>query len=411
MFSRRMSAGSPRRSGGAMPHGFGASRPSSRVRRNFGGGRSANARRQFSDVSKFINKAIPQTVEQEYRSVNSFADFAVDERLKKNIIRAKYATPTPIQDKIIPHVLAGRDVVGTANTGTGKTAAFVVPLLDKVVKNNRQYVLIMAPTRELAIQINQELTKFAFGLNIYSVCAVGGMSIVKQISDLRRRYNFVVGTPGRIKDLMERGHLPLKHFQTVVLDESDRMLDMGFIADMRFLIAAMPKERQTLLFSATLSSDIKNIIYEFLKDPVCISVKTGDTASGVDQDVIRVKGGDKLEILHSLLVKPEFQKVLIFGRTKYGVERVSQVLAGKGLRVESIHGNKNHSQRQRALNSFKDNGVKVLVATDVASRGLDIPNVTHVINYELPATYEDYIHRIGRTGRAGKVGKALTFVD
>ncbi|MFH0779813.1 MAG: DEAD/DEAH box helicase [Parcubacteria group bacterium] len=385
---------------------FGANRGSGRFNR------PANSnKKEFSDVSKFVHKAMPLAVEIDYVPVNSFADFAIDERLKKNVFKAKYACPTPIQDKVIPLVLAGRDIVGTSNTGTGKTAAFIVPLLNKVIKDKTQKILIMAPTRELAIQINQEFGKFAFGLGIFSVCVVGGMPIFRQMTELRRSYNFLIGTPGRIKDLLERRCFNLKNFKTVVLDESDRMLDMGFIGDMRFLIAAMPKERQTLLFSATLSHDIKNIIYEFLNDPVSVTVKTGDTAKGVDQDVVYFKGGAKFSVLHALLQKPEFSKVLIFGRTKHGVEKLSKLLANCGLRAESIHGNKNHGQRQRALTAFKANAAKILVATDVASRGLDIPNVTHVINYELPATYEDYIHRIGRTGRMGKTGKALTFIE
>jgi superfamily II DNA/RNA helicase len=237
------------------------------------------------------------------------------------------------------------------------------------------------------------------------------MPIFRQMNDLRRSYNFVIGTPGRIKDLIERGCLKPNRFQTVVLDEADRMLDMGFINDMRFLMSAMPKTRQTLFFSATLSPDIKRIIGEFLNDPINISVKTGDTADNVDQDVVYVKNGPKIDLLHNLLIKPEFNKVLIFGRTKHGVERLSTLLSGRGFKSESIHGNKNHSQRQRALSQFKENRSQILVATDVAARGLDIPNVSHVINYELPATYEDYIHRIGRTGRAGKTGKALTFIE
>jgi len=366
---------------------------------------------QFRDVSKFIKKAIPSAETKPYIAVNTFTGFAVDERIKKNISNAKYGHPTPIQDQAIPHVLSGRDIVGIANTGTGKTAAFIIPLLDKVLKDKKQNVLIVAPTRELAIQIDQELKKFAYGLQIYSVCAVGGMPIFRQIRDLRQSNNFVIGTPGRLKDLSERGCLRLANFQTIVLDESDRMLDMGFITDMRFLISAMPKDRQTLFFSATLSSDIKRLIAEFLRDPVNISVKTGDTALCVDQDVVYVRNAIKLDLLHNLLIKPEFNKVLIFGRTKHGVEKLSKMLTDRGFKAESIHGNKNHSQRQRALRSFKENFVKVLVATDVAARGLDIPNVSHVINYELPATYEDYIHRIGRTGRAGQAGKALTFIE
>jgi superfamily II DNA/RNA helicase len=371
----------------------------------------------FSDVSKFINKAEPQTEVKPYLAVNSFENFDLDERLKKNILNAGYSAPTPIQDEAIPHLLTGRDLVGIANTGTGKTAAFLIPLLNKVAKANlsaqagTEKVLIVAPTRELALQINQELIKFASGLSIYSVCVVGGMPIFRQIGDLRRSHNFVIGTPGRIKDLIERGNLQLSGFGSVVLDEADRMLDMGFINDMRFLMNKMKTKRHTLFFSATLSPDIKRIIGEFLKDPISVFVKTGDTAKGVDQDVVYVKNAPKFDLLHNLLIKPEFNKVLIFGRTKFGVEKLSKLLSDRGLKAESIHGNKNHMQRQRALSQFKENRSQILVATDVAARGLDIPNVSHVINYELPATYEDYVHRIGRTGRAGKRGIALTFID
>ncbi|MDD2935424.1 MAG: DEAD/DEAH box helicase [Candidatus Pacebacteria bacterium] len=372
--------------------------------------KSRSGQSQFSDVSKFINKAVPEKNVKPYTPKNSFDCFLIDENLKRNILKTGYKHPTPIQDQAIPHVLNGSDIVGIANTGTGKTAAFIIPLLDKVIKNRKQNIIIIAPTRELAIQINQELVKFAFGLRIFSVCAVGGMPIFRQISDLRRNYNFIIGTPGRVKDLVDRGHIPLEEFQTIVLDESDRMLDMGFINDMRFLMSAMPKNHQTLFFSATLSDDIKNIINNFLKDPISISVRVNDTASSVDQDVIYVKNEPKLDLLHNLLIQPEFNKVLIFGKTKLGVEKLSERLSIRGLKVKSIHGNKNHTQRQHALKLFKENTVNILVATDVAARGLDIPNISHVINYELPSTYEDYIHRIGRTGRGGKAGKALTFI-
>ncbi|MEI6494835.1 MAG: DEAD/DEAH box helicase [bacterium] len=366
---------------------------------------------EFSDISKFINKAAPIAEAIAYVPKNLFADFAVDEKIKKNVADKGYTHPTPIQDQTIPHILAGRDIVGIANTGTGKTAAFVIPLLDKINKDRKQKVMIVAPTRELAVQINQELISFGFGMRIFSACCVGGAPIGRQMNDLRRSHNFVIGTPGRLKDLSERGCIRFADFQTIVLDEADRMLDMGFINDMRFLMSQMPEDHQTLFFSATLNSDIKRIINEFLIDPVSISVKTGDTAKNVDQDVVYVKGAPKLEVLHDLLNQPECNKVLIFGRTKHGVERLSINLADRGFKVESIHGDKNQGQRQRALNSFKNETVNVLVATDVAARGLDIPDVSHVINYELPATYEDYIHRIGRTGRGNKAGKALTFID
>lgn len=228
--------------------------------------------------------------------------------------------------------------------------------------------------------------------------------------DLRYHNSFIIGTPGRLKDLIERGNINRAKFNTIVLDEADRMLDMGFINDMRFIMSGMPKPRHTLFFSATISREIEVLIKEFLHEPVRIGIKTRDTSANVDQDVIRVSDDKKLDTLHELLTKPEFNKVLVFARTKHGVERLAKILIQRGLKAESIHGNKNQSKRQYALNLFKASRIQVLVATDVAARGLDIADVSHVINYDIPATYDDYIHRIGRTGRANKKGKALTFI-
>lgn len=365
------------------------------------------------NISAFINKelVIAEETTTSLTPEHSFSDFGMNEELKKAIITQGYTEPTPIQDKIIPYILEGKDVVGIANTGTGKTAAFLIPLINKVVKNPNEKIIIVVPTRELANQIHHEVKKFASGMNIFSVCCVGGTSIAPQIRELRRKTSFVIGTPGRLKDLIERKNLDLSKINTIVLDEADVMLDMGFIHDMRYLVAKMPPEHHTLFFSATLSREIKRLIHAFLNEPVSISVKTRDTSQNVEQDVVKMKSGeDKIDILHNLLAQPEFNKVLIFGRTKYGVERLSRDLHKKGFAAESIHGNKNYNQRQKALTAFKENRVQVLVATDVAARGLDIPNVSHVINYDVPNTYEDYIHRIGRTGRWGKKGKALTFV-
>ncbi len=367
---------------------------------------------KYINPALFVQKAVATEKAQEFVPVHKFADFEVDERLKSNIIKKGYVTPTPIQDQSIPEILTGKDIVGIANTGTGKTAAFLIPLIHKVLSQPKENVLIMVPTRELALQIDEELKGFIAGMRLYSTCAVGGSPIGKQIRDLRYRNEFVIGTPGRIKDLVERGVLNLSHFSTVVLDEADRMLDMGFIGDMRILLKAMPTPRHTLFFSATLSPEIKALIGEFLHNPVMISVKTGDTAKNVDQDVIRVgRDENKLDVLHDLLNQKDCQKVLIFGRTKHGVEKLSRVLTDRGFKAESIHGDKNNSGRQRALKAFKENHAQILVATDVAARGLDIPAVSHVINFDIPATYEDYVHRIGRTGRAGKTGKAYTFVE
>ncbi len=381
-------------------------------RKNFRGGRGGNFGAQRIDISKFINKAVITEKTEHFVPEHNFADFAIDSRLKQNIIAKGYTMPTPIQDRTIPHILRGSDVVGIANTGTGKTAAFLIPLINKTLLDPKSRTLIVVPTRELAIQIDQEFRGFARNLRLFSACCVGGAGIGQQISALRHMNHFVIGTPGRLKDLMERKILNLAGFNSAVLDEADRMLDMGFVNDMRFMLTRMPAHRQTLFFSATTSREIDGLIKEFLKAPVTISVKTRETAQGVEQDVVRVGGGaDKLDALHKLLAAPDFTKVLIFGRTKHGVEKLSKALLARGVRAESIHGNKPHGKRQRALSLFKDNHLQVLVATDVAARGLDIADVSHVINYDIPATYEDYVHRIGRTGRGDKKGKALTFIE
>jgi superfamily II DNA/RNA helicase len=280
-----------------------------------------------------------------------------------------------------------------------------------VLNAPKNKVLIVVPTRELAQQIEAELKGFAPRLNVHGVCVVGGAHIGSQIRSLSFHFNFLIGTPGRLRDLIDRGKVRLADYSTVVLDEADRMLDMGFIGDIKFMIAQMPVERQTLFFSATMSREIEALIKNFCREPVSISVKTRDTASAVDQDVVRVPAGkNKLDVLHDLLVKPEFDKVLVFGKTKHGVQRLAEDLGKRGFKAEAIHGNKTQGQRVKALKLFKEHHVKILVATDVAARGLDITGISHVINYDIPATYEDYVHRIGRTGRGGKKGNALTFV-
>jgi ATP-dependent RNA helicase RhlE len=365
-----------------------------------------------AEIQRFMNKTVVTTEEPVFVPEHKFSDFDIGEHLKRNIMAKKYVSPTPIQDKIIPHALLGQDVVGLAETGTGKTAAFLIPLIDKVTKQKGERILIMAPTRELAVQIEKELASFARGLGFRGMVAVGGANIGPQISHLKHNPAFVIGTPGRLKDLMERRALNLSGFGTVVLDEADRMLDMGFIDDMRAILSKMRKERHTLFFSATMSKEIQRLIGDFLDQPVVISVKTRDTPSSVDQDVVRIpRGKDKFEVLAEMLKDREFSRVLVFGRTKFGVEKLAKALSRLHIHSESIHGNKTQGARQRALEAFKAGKVSVLVATDVAARGLDIPAVSHVINYDLPSTYEDYIHRIGRTGRAALKGKALTFVQ
>lgn len=363
------------------------------------------------DISKFIQKSNPVEKEEVYFPVNSFSDFEIDNKLKKNIAYKGYKNPTPIQDKIIPLILEGKDVVGIANTGTGKTAAFLLPTINKTLLNEKNKTIIIVPTRELAFQIEKEFKNFTIGLRLSSVICIGGTSVRDQIYKLKRGYNFVIGTPGRIKDMVERKILNMSNFQTIVLDEADRMLDMGFVDDMKFLIEKMPEQKQTLLFSATIPEEIEKLSKKFLKEPIKISVKKRESSVNVDQDIIRVgNSAKKFEILCELLNKNDFKKVLVFGKTKSGVERLCNSLIQKGFKAESIHGDKTQSKRKKAIDYFKGNQGKILVATDIAARGLDINNISHVINYDIPATYEDYIHRIGRTGRGNKKGEAITFV-
>lgn len=364
-----------------------------------------------ANINMFIRKATP-TVNEVTDIDISFDDFNICQNLKINIKSHGYTTPTPIQAQAIKPILDGRDVIGLASTGTGKTAAFLIPLLDKIYKNRSQKVLIIAPTRELAVQINDELKSFSSGMNIYSALIIGGANMHRQISDIKRNANFVIATPGRLTDLIERRLIYLEDYANIVLDEVDLMVDIGFIADVKYFISLMPKVRQSLFFSATIPGKVQGILGGFVTNPVTISVKKQDTSENVEQNVVRViNPAKKMDQLHDLLIQDGFDKVLIFLRTKHGADRLHRELEYRGFKIGTIHGNKSQGQRQRILQGFKENQFQILLATDVASRGLDIDNVTHVINYDLPQTYDDYIHRIGRTGRIGKSGTALTFVN
>jgi superfamily II DNA/RNA helicase len=321
-------------------------------------------------------------------------------------------------------VIEGLDVFGLANTGTGKTAAFLLPLIEKISKtkgqNKRETVLIMAPTRELALQIESDFKNLAFSFGMFSVACVGGLPIMKQIREIKMGVSFVIGTPGRLRDLIDKKVLDLSTCHSVVLDEADRMLDMGFRDEMVYIIGKTHKDKQTLFFSATLSPEIKKLTEQYLKNPIFISVISGETAKNIDQDIIRARTKeDKLEKLHEVLKKglpanlgaggfP--MKTLIFRERKHHVDELTKELAQFGFKVGCIHGDKRSRERIRILDSFKKDHINILIATDVAARGLDIPDVTHVINYDVPQTYDTYIHRIGRTGRSGKKGTALTFV-
>ena len=386
------------------------------ARGNFNRGRNRNTKKgpmkKYIHPSKFINKAGTYE-EQVYESTHKFADFPFGAELQYNIAKKGYENPSAIQDQAIPHIVAGRDVIGLANTGTGKTAAFLLPIIERQSGITlRPSVLIVAPTRELAQQIDEQFREFSKGMQLYSALVVGGMNVDRQIRELKRRPHLIIGTPGRLKDLLERRVLQMKNMTTLVLDEADRMLDMGFLPDIRTLVGAMPKERQTLFFSATITPEIEALTGSFLNDPVTVSVRTSETSDHVEQDVIEARDKThKVEILTNLLTNEEYEKVLVFGETKFGVQRLSDHLSNSGISSVAIHGNKNQAQRTKALKQFRDNHARVMVATDVAARGLDIPNVSHVINFDTPQTYEDYVHRIGRTGRGGASGKAHTFID
>lgn len=358
----------------------------------------------------FVKKASENT-QAPYVAINSISDLPLNKVLKSNVLARGYTKLTAIQDKAILPIIEGKDLVGIANTGTGKTAAFLLPLINKVINRSCEKVLIVTPTRELAAQIQDEFRIFSSNTKVYSTLCIGGSSLENQARRLSKQPSFVVGTPGRIKDLQKRRLLKLDQFTNVVLDEVDRMLDMGFIHDIKHIISFLPKNRQSLFFSATLPQTTKAIMQDFLTNPVTVSVVTDTTPQNVDQNIVSTRGKDKLEILHDLLIKEEFKKVLVFGRTKWGVNKLEISLIQRGFKAAAIHGNKSQGQRIKALNMLKTDQIQVLLATDVASRGLDIKNITHVINFDLPETYDDYIHRIGRTGRAGKKGVALTFVD
>lgn len=363
------------------------------------------------DPMRLIQKAREEIVEDVFVPQHQFSDFLIVDALKQNITEKGYVTPSPIQDQVIPMALQGQDVIGMANTGTGKTAAFLIPIINKIFYNRSERAIIVAPTRELAVQIQDELKTFVKGMNIFSVLCIGGVGMQQQVAGLRRNPSVIIGTPGRLKDLKNQGKLSLATCSNIVLDEVDRMLDMGFIADVRFIMSHLPKRRQSFFFSATMTPQINEIIKAFSQNPTLISVKSRETAVNVDQDVIKTFGKDKLDILQSILSDEAMKKVIVFGRTKWGIEKLSQQLIKRGINVAALHGNKNQNQRQRALESFRRNEVKVLLATDVVARGIDVDDVTHVINFDLPESYEDYIHRIGRTGRNNKKGIALSFVD
>jgi ATP-dependent RNA helicase RhlE len=348
----------------------------------------------------------------------SFSDLSLSEPLLRALSAQNYETPTPIQAQAIPHLLAGRDLLGVAQTGTGKTAAFALPILQRLVNPRTEpgakgvRALILTPTRELAIQIADSFRVYGRHMHLRQTVVFGGVGQKPQVDALRRGVDILVATPGRLLDLMGQGHVRLDRLSVFVLDEADRMLDMGFIHDVRRITAALPKQRQTLLFSATMPADIARLAASILTDPVKVEVTpAATTVERIDQRVLFVETGNKRALLANLLKAPEIERVLVFTRTKHGANKVAEQLGRSNIHAEAIHGNKSQGARQRALESFRSGRVRVLVATDIAARGIDIDGITHVINFDLPEVPESYVHRIGRTARAGAAGIALSFCD
>jgi len=337
----------------------------------------------------------------------------------RNAVRAEnYTAPTPIQSQAIPHLLAGRDLLGCAQTGTGKTAAFALPILQRLAESRRpaaarkMRALILTPTRELASQIDESFRAYGRNLGMSSTVIFGGVGQTPQVQKLNRGLDILVATPGRLLDLMNQGHARLDSVEIFVLDEADRMLDMGFIHDVKKIISALPQKRQTLLFSATMPNDIAHLADRILNQPVRVAVTpVAATADRIDQWMLHVEKGNKRALLDSVLKDRSIARALVFSRTKHGANKIAEQLARSGVAAEAIHGNKSQGARERALANFKAGKTRVLVATDIAARGIDIDGVTHVINFDLPNVPESYVHRIGRTARAGASGIAISFCD
>lgn len=354
-------------------------------------------------------------------TISNFSELGLAEPIQRALSAKNYTTPTPIQARAIPELLAGKDVLGIAQTGTGKTAAFSLPILNKLAgylangtprPKNGPRALILAPTRELAIQIGEEIRAYGKEIKFNQTVIFGGVGQKPQVDGVRRGVDIIVATPGRLLDLMNQGHVKLGAVEYLVLDEADRMLDMGFVRDVRKIVKTIPDKRQSLLFSATMPKEIATLSKELLNDPIRVEVTPQATpVEKIEQGVYHVHAGDKRALLAKILKEPAFTRVIVFTRTKHRANRVSDHLGKAGIPSEAIHGNKSQGARQRALKQFRDGDVKVLVATDIAARGIDVDSISHVINFELPNEPQSYVHRIGRTARAGANGAAYSFCD
>jgi superfamily II DNA/RNA helicase len=408
----------------------------------FGGNRSSSFSRKPRKQSGFSPEELNQIIasakkhaeiekntqkEDSKKWQGSFQDLGLPNRILSMITKAGYSEPTEIQGLTIPAVLASRDVVGISQTGSGKTAAFLLPLLSQFLLKSRQIeskkdettseteikkVLVIAPTRELALQIEECLFKLGHkSLNLFSITCIGGSSMGRQVSILRKKPEFVIGTPGRLLDLSNRGIIDFSQFNRVVVDEVDQMFDMGFIDDIESILSQTDDKRQLLFFSATVDKKISALFERHLKNPVLLDVRATKSNYNVEQRILKVRNNnERLSTLKDLIVEEKAEKAIVFSQTKYQVDEIYDHLREHGFTVVSIHGDKTQGDRQRSLRRFKQGEANIIVATNVAARGLDIDNVSHVFNYELPQSSEDYIHRIGRTGRGGKKGVAITLI-
>ncbi len=410
--------GGPRRGGGGKRN-FGGKSGGGKRKSPFGnraggrGGRGGGRGKKKDLNPKLFIQAAKPVAETKYKPTRSYAQMDLHPKLEKSLLSVGFEFPTEIQDKTITQSMNGKDILGIANTGTGKTGAFLIPVIDRLLKEKKDFrTLVVLPTRELANQVQKDLQSMTRGFGIFSICLVGGNPAFKDVKKLKYKNQIVIGTPGRLMDMVERGALKLDKTEVLVLDEFDRMLDMGFVNDIRFLKKHIKNLKQTMLFSATLDKKLKPIIDEVIQKPFEVLVNSGAKSSdNVEQDIVRVERGEsKFDVLIDMLKQDGFEKVIVFAETKRSVDMIYKNLKDANLKVEYIHGDKTQRSREFSLKHFKNGRANILVATDVAARGLDIKEVTHVVNYDAPTDYDTYIHRIGRTGRNGTTGHSFTFV-
>lgn len=365
------------------------------------------------DPKQLIKKAVVKE-EKKYVPSRTFDQMPISANLRANLHMKGFKYPTQIQNDTLEYLLDGRDLLGVANTGTGKTGAFLIPIIEQLLSGKKPFQsLVVVPTRELALQVEEEFKSLSHKLGLYSASFIGGTNVNADVRKLNKRHHLIIGTPGRLMDMVDRGALRLNTISNLILDEFDRMLDMGFVNEIKKMVKLMNNRKQTMLFSATIDKTQQSLISTLLHNPVEVKVSSGtSTSDQIDQDIIRVpEGGNKFQLLMDLIQESKIEKAIIFAETKRMVDKVGKQLNRSGVSADVIHGNKSQNYRTKALDKFKSGQINILVATDVAARGIDVDNVSHVINYQLPLTFDSYVHRIGRTGRAGKTGKAFTFID